>query len=50
MWKKKTKKENIKEVELKKIGQQKSTCVVCDSKKLTFLESIKPIKPIKSKN
>ena len=48
---KKTNKENIKEVELKnKIGQQKSTCVVCDSKKSTFLESIKPINPIKSKN
>ena len=33
-----------------KIRQQKSTCVVCHSKKSTFLESIKPIKPIKSKN
>ena len=29
-----------------KIGQQKSTCVKCDSKKSTFL---KPIKPIKNK-
>ena len=29
-----------------KIGPQKSTCVVCDSRKSTFL---KPIKPLKSK-
>ena len=32
-----------------KIGKQRSTCVVCDSKKPTFLKPIKPIKPIKSK-
>ena len=42
----KTKNENIEGVALEnKMGQQRSTCVVCDSKKSTFL---KPIKLIKS--
>ena len=45
--KKKTDNKNIKGVALEnKIGQQKSICVDCDSKKSTFL---KPIKPIKNK-
>ena len=44
---KKTDNKNIKGVALEnKIGQQKSICVDCDSKKSTFL---KPIKPIKNK-
>ena len=39
---------NIKGVALEnKIGQQKSMCVDCGSRKSTFL---KPIKPIKSNN
>ena len=42
MWKKE---EERNGVEIKnKIGKQKSTCVVCDSKKLTFLKPIKPNK------
>ena len=45
---KKTKNKSIEGVALEnKIGQQKSTCVVCDFRKSTCL---KPIKPIKSKN
>ena len=37
--------ENIKGIALEnKIGQQKSMCVDCDSKKLTFQKPIKPIK------
>ena len=45
---KKAKTENIEGLALEnKIGQQKSTCVVCNSKKSTFL---KPIKTIKTKN
>ena len=43
--KKKTDSKNILAA-LKKIGQQKSVCVDCNSKKSTFL---KPIKPIKNK-
>ena len=44
---KKTNNKNIKGVRLEnKIGQQKSTCVDCGSRKSTFL---KPIKPIKNK-
>ena len=40
--KQKTKNKNIKEVALKnKIGQQKLTCVDCDSKKSSFSERIK---------
>ena len=40
--KKETKNEEIKGVEMEnKIGRQKSTCVVCDSKKSTFLKPIK---------
>ena len=39
---KKTDSKNTKGVALKnKIGQQKSTCVDCDSKKSTFLKPIK---------
>ena len=38
---KEKKNEEIKGVEIEnKIGQQKSTCVVCDSKKLTFKKPI----------
>ena len=33
-----------------KIGQQKSTCFVCGSKKPTFSKPIKPIKLVESKN
>ena len=45
--KKKVDNNNIKGVALEnKIGQEKSTCIDCDSKKLTFL---KPRKPIKNK-
>ena len=41
------KNENTEGIVLKnRIGPQRSTCVVCDSRKLIFL---KPIKPIKSK-
>ena len=37
----KTKNENIKGVALKtKIGQQKSKCIVCDSRESTFLKPI----------
>ena len=37
----KTKNENIKGAALKnKLGQQKSTCIVCDSGKSTFLKPI----------
>ena len=37
----KTKNENIEGVTLEnEIGQQKSTCVVCDSRKWTFLKLI----------
>ena len=37
----KTKNRNIKRVALEtKIGQQKSTCIVCDSRKSTFLKPI----------
>ena len=44
---KKTDNKNIKGVALEsEIGQQKSTCVDCGSRKSTFL---KPIKPIKNK-
>ena len=40
--KQKTKNKNIKEVALEnKIGQQKLTCVDCDSKKSTFSKRIK---------
>ena len=40
--KKKKKEKNIKGVALEnKIGQQKSTCIDCDSKKSTFLKRIK---------
>ena len=43
------KNEHIEGVALEnKIGQQKSTRVVCDSKQSTFLKPIKPIKQIKS--
>ena len=44
---KKTDNKNIKGVALEsEIGQQKSTCVDCGSRKSTFL---KPVKPIKNK-
>ena len=44
---KKTDNKNIKGVALEsEIGQQKSTCFDCGSRKSTFL---KPIKPIKNK-
>ena len=47
LWKK-TDNKNIKGVALEsEIGQQKSTCVDCGSRKSTFL---KPVKPIKNKN
>ena len=47
VFEKKTNNKNIKGVRLEnKIGQQKSTCVDCGSRKSTFL---KPIKPIKNK-
>ena len=40
--KKNTKNKNIKGVALEnKIGQQKSTCVDCDSKKSTFFKRVK---------
>ena len=49
-WGKKRKNEHIEGVALEnKIGQQKSTLVVCDSKQSTFLKPIKQIKQIKSK-
>ena len=39
---KKKKKKHVKGVALEnKIGQQKSTCIDCDSKKSTFLKRIK---------
>ena len=44
MKKKPTDNKNITRVALEyKIGKQKSTCVVCDSKKSNFLKPIKPI-------
>ena len=47
VFEKKTNNKNIKGVRLEnKIGQPKSTCVDCGSRKSTFL---KPIKPIKNK-
>ena len=47
---KKRKNEHIEGVALEnKIGQQKSTLAVCDSKQATFLKPIKQIKQIKSK-
>ena len=43
MWKK-TKNKNIARVALEdKVRQKKSTCVVCDSRKSTFLKPIRPI-------
>ena len=46
--KKKTDNNNIKGVALEtKIGQEKSTCIDCDSKKLTFSKPIKRKKPKK---
>ena len=42
--KKNTDNKNIARVALEyKIGKQKPTCVVCDSKKSNFLKPIKPI-------
>ena len=43
MWKK-TKNKNIARVALEdKVRQKKSMCVVCDSRKSTFLKPIRPI-------
>ena len=42
---KKTDNKNIKGIALEeKIGQQKSTCVDCNSRKTTFLKAVKPKK------
>ena len=50
MWEKNKKNEDRSRIRKQKIGQQKSMCLVCDSKKSTFLKPIKPITNKKQKH
>ena len=50
MWEKNKKNEDRSRIRNQKIGQQKSMCLVCDSKKSTFLKPIKPITNKKQKH